>query len=322
MTAPYKYSLSECDVINKTLLESFRCKRQTWVDWSEDDIVHGLWRQLTSMVWAEVSFKALVKAAIDNRASPVNNTLLAEALIDGYVARQVLSIRRLVDPTKGNISIRRILQQLRSYHSFFTRENYVCFDGLPYDYNQIHSRQLEALAVSESIWRETEGPEAWTSSERAHEQFDRLSNSDGKNRNRDDHLPITLIDTLDSWLKNSGALEIASWSHVYLAHAGNRDARTKIADFELHGDSISLTIKSLARILEAISAYLLYSGGRSGSLMPQAQFDVFEHLEKPILGRDEIKLAQIYWQNLADERDGYLREVIDQLTNPKTTDKI
>ena len=268
------------------------------------------------MVWAEVSFKALTKAAIDNPTSPLNNTLLAEALIDGYVARQVLSIRRLVDKAKTNISIIRILSEIRSSYALFTRENYVCFDGLPYDYRQVQVRQMERIAGSGSIWQETEGPEAWMSSQRAHEQFDRLSGKASTNRNRNDQLPRSLIDTLDKWLTNSGAVKIARWSHVYLAHAGNRDARLKIADFNLTGEKISSTIKELACTVEAISAFLLFESGRSGSLMPQPQFDVFEHLNKPIMSTEEIKLADKYWRTLANDRDNYLNGVGEQLTNP------
>lgn len=67
-----------------------------------------------------------------------------EALIGGYVATQVLAIRLLVD-NRGEdvISLRKLLKDVRSNYVLFTRENYVCFDGLPYDYEAVQRRDME-----------------------------------------------------------------------------------------------------------------------------------------------------------------------------------
>ena len=48
-------------------------------------------------------------------------------------------------------------------------------------------------------------------------------------------------------------------------------------------NKITNAIKALARVTEAISAWLLFAGGRTNSLMPVAQFNQFEKLDKPIM---------------------------------------
>jgi hypothetical protein len=86
------------------------------------------------MVWTDVSFKALTHFAMNDEGNALSNTLLAQALIDGHVATQVLAIRRLMDDGRNDIiSLRRLVKDLRRNFAVFTRENFVCFDELPYD---------------------------------------------------------------------------------------------------------------------------------------------------------------------------------------------
>ena len=48
-------------------------------------------------------------------------------------------------------------------------------------------------------------------------------------------------------------------------------------------NKIADAIMSLARVTEAISAWLLFSGGRSNALVPVAQFNQFEKLDMSIM---------------------------------------
>jgi len=75
----------------------------------------------------------LSKLATVNADSGLHNTILAESLFDGHVANQVLAIRRLADDG-SIISLRKLFKDIKRNFELFTRENYVCFDGLPYDY--------------------------------------------------------------------------------------------------------------------------------------------------------------------------------------------
>ena len=80
----------------------------------------------------------------------------------------------------------------------------------------------------------------------------------------------------------------------------------RIVDLRVTANQITEAIKALTRVTEAVSGYLLLIGGLSNNLMPVAQFNPFEKLDKPIMqpgGEDE---AHKLWHGLSDERNHYL----------------
>ena len=232
MSTDYKYKLADCDVTDRRALESYRAKRATWLSWINADEHHAIWDVLSGMVWTDVSFRALTQFAIDAENSALHNTLLTEALIGGHVATQVLAIRRLVD-NRGDdvISLRKLIKDIRSHFGLFTRENYVCFDGLPYDYEAVQLKDMPNRVGKGFFWGATEGPEAYGTSRMGHEQFDKLAGIDTAKRCRTDCLPVSLLDTIEKWVEDSGAGELAKWSHAYLAHAGGPTKRDIEAQF-------------------------------------------------------------------------------------------
>ena len=324
MSHDYSYSVAQCDVAvdRRAALQSYRDKRRLWLSWIDGDEHHAIWTVLSSMVWTDVAFKTLTQFAVEDENNPLNNTLLGQALIDGQIATQVLAIRRLMDNGNSDIiSLRRLVKDLRRNFNLFTRENYVCFDGLPYDYEAVQYKELLAHANKGPFWGQTSGPGAHGTSRMAHEQFDRLAGIDPVQRSREDRLPLSLLATIERWLDGSGADELAQWSHAYLAHAGGPEARKRIADLVVTGNKITDAIKALARVTEAISAWLLFAGGRSHSLMPVAQFNPFDRLDKPIMGAGGEDSAHRLWDRLSDERNRYLDGVEDELIVPAKSGK-
>jgi hypothetical protein len=99
---------------------------------------------------------------------------------------------------------------------------------------------------------------------------------------------------------------LANWSHAYLAHAGGPESRKRIADLMVTTNKITDAIKALARVTEAISAWLLFAGGRTNALMPVAQFNQFEKLGNPIIQAGGETDAYKLWDELSDERNHYL----------------
>jgi hypothetical protein len=126
---------------------------------------------------------------------------------------------------------------------------------------------------------------------------------------REDRLPMALLVTIERWLDDSGADELAKWSHAYLAHAGGPESRRRIAELTVTANKITDAIRALARVTEAISAWLLFAGGRSNSLMPVAQFNLFEKLGTPIMRAGAETDAYRLWHQLCDERNRYIDDV-------------
>jgi len=266
------------------------------------------------MVWTDVSFKVLTHFAVSNENNGLNNSLLAEALLNGNVATQVLAIRRLIDDSNSDIiSLRRLVKDLRRNFGLFTRENYVCFDGLPYDYEAVRLKEMMERAGKGAFWAETTGPGAHSTSRMAHQQFDSLAGIDPAKRTREDRLPTSLLTTIEKWLADSGSDDLAKWSHAYLAHAGGPEARKRIADLTVTANKITDAIKALARVTEAISACLLFAGGRTNALMPIAQFNQFEKLDNPVMQEGGEADADRLWYQLSDERNHYLDGVDAEL---------
>jgi hypothetical protein len=310
MTDDYTYTIAQCDVTpeKRHALESYRDKRRSWLSWIDTDEHHAIWKVLWSMVWTDVSFKVLTNFAVNDENNGLNNSLLAEALLDGHVATQVLAIRRLMD--NHNISLRRLVKDLRHNFTLFTRENYVCFDGLPYDYEAV---QQKAHWKSGFIGSDN----AHDISRNAHDLFDKLTGIDPAKRSREDRLPMSLLTTIERWLAESGACELAKWSNAYLAHAGDPEGRKRIAELTVTRKKITDAIKPLARVTEAISASLLFIGGRG--LMPFAQFDQFEKLDNPIMQAGGAAEADKLWHQLSDERNRYLDGVEAELISSSST---
>ena len=119
-------------------------------------------------------FRTLSHIGATDHGSGLHNPFLTEALIEGHIAIQVLAIRRLMDKAKDVISLWRLLEDLKKYIGLFTRENFVAYDGLPYDYEATERRVIAAHINKGQFWSAKSGPEAYSPSRRAHEMFDRL----------------------------------------------------------------------------------------------------------------------------------------------------
>jgi hypothetical protein len=319
MATDYAYTIAQCDVPleRRAALESYRDRRRLWLSWINEDEQHAIWQVLSSMVWTDASFKLLSHFAEGDESSALSNTLLAQALIDGHVATQVLAIRRLVDDRNADvISIRRLVKDIRRNFALFTRENFVCFDGLPYDYDAVQRKEMMERVGTGPFWGQTSGPDAHGTSRMAHEQFDRLAGVRAEDRQRGDKLPVSLLTTIERWLDECGADELAKWSHAYLAHAGGPAARERISELLVTANKVTDAIEALARVIEAISAWLLFDGGRLNSLMPVAQFNPLDKLDRPIMKVGDEAAAHRFWDQLSDERNQYLDDVETELIGP------
>jgi hypothetical protein len=130
------------------------------------------------------------------------------------------------------ISLRWLVNDIRRHFAFFTRENYVCFDGLPYAYEAVQRKELMERVGTGAFWGQTSGRGAHSTSRRAHKQFDRLAGIPPEDRRREDRLPTSLLTTIERWLDHSGADELAKWSHAYLAH-GDEQRLEQLCDEEV-----------------------------------------------------------------------------------------
>jgi hypothetical protein len=313
---PYRYAIEQCDVVNKTALAEFRAKRLECLEWLNNDEVHAIWPQLSAALWNDVTFRTIADMANGFSESALHNTLLAESLLQGYYSTQVLVIRRLFDKRSDVISLRRIVGDIGKNLHLFTRENYVCSDGLPYDYEAVEqANMIEVLkAGGGCFWAEREGPKAYTPSKMLHAVFDELSGVGPDARSRSDQMSTKVPGALAAWLDECGADEIVTWSHKMLAHAADSASRgrVKIEEIRPSLDKFAAVHRASVRVAEALGAYILADSGH-GAIVPVPQFNQFEKLHQAVLTATQTPSLRDSWDNLSKERDGWVSDTRDEL---------
>jgi hypothetical protein len=183
----YKTPVDQCDVIDRKALEQYREKRYEWLSWYElrKGEPNTVQQQLFSMMFLDFAYRTLASArqgTDQGSAFAAQSGLLAHFLDQGYVATQVLAIRRLLDGRKDVFSLRRLLDDMTDHRKLITRENYVCHDGLPFD-SEAWQSQVQGVEVQ--IWGiQAPGLHKFLASRVRHEMFDRLSGVSPTTRQR------------------------------------------------------------------------------------------------------------------------------------------
>lgn len=183
----YKTAVDQCDVLDRKRLKEYRDERYEWLSWYELRIgePNTIQQQLFSMMFLDLAYRVSARQSTQQGlAFAAQSGLLAHFLDQGYVATQVLAIRRLLDGRKDVFSLRRLLDDLTNHRKLITRENYVCHDGLPFD---SEAWQLQAQGVEAQIWGiQAPSLHKFFASRLRHEMFDRLSGVTPDARQRED----------------------------------------------------------------------------------------------------------------------------------------
>ena len=312
MAVIFKYSIADCDVADKDALEVFRQSLYRWNFWLEGDERHAIWPQIYNMFWNDAVFRFLNESRRLGYAKEstyvANNGLIGRFVDQGYVATQVMSIRRLIEK-KGRrddrqpISLKRLLSDIAENQRLLTRENYVARDGLPYDWKPVRDRWIASRSDDDGVsvdWMETEGPTAWAMAEKMDDQFDALSGVYRENRKRGDIVSGKIFEKLWKTLNTPEIKEIGNYADKYVAHAADPTSRSSIS-----ADEISLTMEKIRICQEkiyvvanAISGILL--GLSTHSPLPIPQYSVTEGLDKPWLPSDLLSDLHQAWRENED----------------------
>ena len=211
----YEYLPSQCDVRVAELsrLKKFRARLSVWREWLSKD-EHSIWQQIHKMLWNDMVFRTINECrrlAVENPSPNVGfNGPVAIFIDQSYVANQLLAIRRLTESNaRGDaITLPRLLDDMKAHADLFTRELYVCHDGLPFDPEPARDRTLAKLAAEAAenngvvgTWLATTGPEAYDTAIRTHVHFDRLVG-------REAAPGLEMI----GWIPPSLAVSRASWA--------------------------------------------------------------------------------------------------------------
>jgi hypothetical protein len=208
-----------------------------------------------------------------------------------------------VDKRKDVISLSRLLADIGDNVDLFTRENFVGFDGLPYDYEVAKARVQASISGSDKqgYWTPRTGPDAYWVSEAAHREFDRLSGIAPVHRSRTDQISKVYIEGVVKWLDASEAGDVVTWTHKYLAHAADRGSRglVDLTTIQPTLDKMTGVTRTFVRVSEALHALFLAAHGNA---MPTAQFDPFVRL---VMDASLDEALRRRWDELTAECDAF-----------------
>jgi len=211
------------------------------------------------------------------------NLPLYRYLLEGYLGFQYLAIRRLTDATskndeeklRGTVSIHRLLFDMAAHSEYITREIFVSFDGLPYEYEEILAQNeeewLDKIIQEGSAW--SEEPAAARAAQR-HEMFDQLSGVPRESRKRKDLINKDFWKDCKKALNKPELTSIKYFTNKFLAHAADEASIGTLRDQDKMWsiEKIHEAQKILRKSITQLSMYF---------------FDI-ELLITPVYGKDEL----------------------------------
>src|SRR5260370_14526885 len=227
----YTSTVEECDVIGRPAVVEYRNKRDQWLRWYElqNDEPNSIQQQIFSMIFLDMAYRILAeprKNTNEGLKVAARSGLLGHFIDQGYVATQVLAIRKLLDKRPDVISVRRLLDDICKYRHLLTREIYVCYDGLPYDSD---FWQTLPQSVETQIWGiEAPGLGNYLGARMRHEAFDRLSGIPPSERKRSDLIKDSIFEKSKQWLETSPAEKLITLSHKFFCHTPDMNSPASI----------------------------------------------------------------------------------------------
>lgn len=256
-THDYEYPIDQCNVppAQRESLKGYREFRQKCLDDLFGDSDTSVANQLHALAWDSAVFKTLNEARRLEPERAVNGALW-ELTASGYASLMTVGIRKLVDADKRSNSVSNVLNYVECNLKLMTRENFVCSDGVPYDYEAVQKTWWQLMDWKKQGSRSipTKGPQAWGISEMMHQAFDMLSGVDKKeDRTRADSVQPELLKKLKDSLSDSAIESVRNLVRKVIAHA-DRSAASKDVFKQVTYNQIDKAFEKIVRVASCVSA--------------------------------------------------------------------
>ncbi len=246
-----------------------------------------LWSKMNEIIYKDAIFYLFNIHHRKSHRTSLHNPVLMRTLNQGYFIDQIIAIGRLTDNTKGTVSIGRLLMEIKTRRSLFTRENYLAFEDLPYHWedlekdfwNKVPMRKGRMVCLEEKVRSRD-----WNSAKKAHEAFDKLSGSNKTSRKPNDFIKKEIFDQMDRWIQDPSLVHVKKIRHDFIAH--NKLNTTAFLDINVR--HIQRAHYCLIKILSRISNRIL-NFGTSHVLSADSP----KYLDYPVLPK--AKMAE-YWE--------------------------
>jgi hypothetical protein len=245
------------------------------------------------MLWNDAIFRTFNEGrrlTIERKSKKYGfNAPLIRLLDEGFVATQVMSIRRLTDrnfrdPEKAVISLVRVIDDIGENIGLITRENYLCHDGSPY-------------TEPDSMQNGT----AWTHWKRKQANFDKLSETGQGKRTRSDKMQKSILRRLDKELKVCGS--VRKYVNKFIAHASDPETNPELTEEEkkITLDKLDDCYRAIVRVGSFLGRVFLYENSLGG--VPTPQYDQLENIYLPMVAEEDVEKLYIFWNERQREVD-------------------
>ena len=276
--------ICECDVEDKETLALFRIKRAEWKRCLIDDN-YSVSQQISRILWNDIVFRSFNEARKISIKDESDNTGLNGPVInmidEGFVVSQVMAIRRLSDPNfydpkKAVISLSRIIDDIADSLDVFTRENYICFEGMKY----------------QGLSHEKDGIN-WIHWEKKHKNFDSLSGVSNTKGSRNDKIDKSIISSLRSQLNK--CKDLRTYANKFIAHTSDHPGKAKLTERQkgITLKNLDEAYKVIIKCASFIGVVILYE--HTLGQIPVPQYNQFENIDKAVITSNDISKLGAYW---------------------------
>ncbi len=307
-------------------LQKFKDKHALWKACLSGNDRNSVFNQIYAMVWNAAVFNVINEArrlaSIDNQEQAEMNGMVHQFIDNCFFDSQMVAIRRLVDvpsqlehSSQGTFSLVALLKDMIANASLITRENLFLVDGLEYDYGVVE-RKADAYRLEKGgsgvYWLPKELDSH--SIRIRHEQIDALCGVFPDQRSPRN---VVLVDSI-SYLKKkieSASADIVLHVDKFIAHSASPGSRSI-----RNADDLTITLGSLWNAHKVICQVanlvdLLLVSRTAHSFLAVPQYNNFEFIDRPIVGKEDIDVLDKAWQTFQKETEEWALWGLKDLQN-------
>ena len=237
---------------------------------------------MTRLFWDHAVYRTFNEARKLSEETDDPSTGLQGTIIDlldrNFMDSQAIAVRRLTDQRKDVVSLKSLVDEIEANISLYTRENYVCYDGISFAEAPDDDHHVRHLRNS----RQT--------------RYDYLSGKDKDSRSRDDKLSCSVLTKMEEEVTKDFVIteEVRLYVNKWVAHAAaqdNRGQHVKVLD-NISLQKLDECYQALIRIGKKVE---LFIDKFLSCSVPTAPFDKLKNWDKPVVTTKDLKALREYW---------------------------
>lgn len=315
----YQYAVEQCDVSpqKRKQLEQYRVFRRKCLEHLRGNAETSIFNQVHTLAWYTTVFRTLNEARRLEPKRAVNGAMW-ELMTAGYANLIALGVRKLVDKDPKANSVWSLITHVQKRPELMSRENFICYDGLPYDYLDGYKNYIASLEPKERTkarWLSTTGPTAWATSKMMHKSFDALVGNPIESK-RSDRIDLRVIEKLKKQLELPVIGKVRGMADQIMAHAQpltEEQANAIAATY----DEVNEALKIIVVAANFLSSRLFYDAA-FGQVVATPQFNVLHALDRPWVTSKNLPALQEHWDTFSKSMDDWAYEKDDHLLPTKS----